>query len=195
MIATEEITFFPPSDPNENPWVHGKPIEEVIEVVDYDPEWVTQWQQLSADIKSVLGSTVLRLEHVGSTSVPHLAAKPIIDIDLIVEDPIQEEKYLPALEKLGYYLTVREPSFYQHRCFRLAKPRANLHVFGPACPEHIRHILFRDWLRKHPEDRERYISAKLQAADNVTHVMDYNQRKHAVVHEIYMKIFKHQGLL
>ncbi|WP_416776658.1 GrpB family protein [Xenorhabdus budapestensis] len=102
----------------------------------------------------------MNIEHVGSTAVPGMVAKPVIDIDLIVEDPTQEEKYVPALERLGYDLTVREPNFYQHRCLRLAKPRVNLHVFGLDFPEHIRHIWFRDWLREHPEDCERYIAAK-----------------------------------
>ncbi|MDE1480052.1 GrpB family protein [Xenorhabdus bovienii] len=195
MINPKDIIFFPEPDPNENPWVHGKPAEEVIGVVAYNPEWVATWQQLSESIKKTLGNIVLHIEHVGSTAVPGLAAKPVIDIDLIVLDPIQEQTYVPALEQLGYDLTVREPSFYQHRCLRLAKPRVNLHVFGPDCPEHIRHILFRDWLREHPEDCQRYMAAKINAKDNVSQVMHYNQRKEQVVREIYQRIFQIQGLL
>ncbi|MBI6548502.1 GrpB family protein [Xenorhabdus lircayensis] len=195
MINTKDIIFFPESDPNENPWVHGKPAEEVIDVVEYNPEWIATWQQLSSSIKEALGNIALNIEHVGSTAVSGLAAKPIIDIDLIVEDPTQEEKYVPALERLGYDLTVREPSFYQHRCLRLVKPRTNLHVFGPDCPEHIRHIWFRDWLREHPEDCERYSVAKLTAKNNVNQVMHYNKRKEQVVHEIYQRIFQSKGLL
>ncbi|MDC9588431.1 GrpB family protein [Xenorhabdus sp. XENO-10] len=195
MINTKDIIFFPESDPNENPWVHGKPAEEVIDVVEYNPEWIITWQQLSLSIKQALGNIALNIEHVGSTAVPGLAAKPIIDIDLIVEDPAQEEKYVPALERLGYDLTVREPSFYQHRCLRLAKPRTNLHVFGPDCPEYIRHIWFRDWLREHPEDCERYMAAKITAKNNVNQVMDYNKKKERIVHEIYQRIFQSKGLL
>ncbi|REF27340.1 GrpB-like predicted nucleotidyltransferase (UPF0157 family) [Xenorhabdus cabanillasii] len=195
MINTKDIIFFPEPDPNENPWVHGKPAEEVIDVVEYNPEWVATWQQLSSVIKETLGNVVLNIEHVGSTAVAGMVAKPVIDIDLIVEDPTQEEKYVPALERLGYELTVREPSFYQHRCLRLAKPRVNLHVFGLDCPEHIRHIWFRDWLREHPEDCERYIAAKITAKNNVKQVMDYNKRKEQVVHEISQRIFQSKGLL
>ncbi|AOM40667.1 GrpB family protein [Xenorhabdus hominickii] len=195
MINPKDIIFFPESDPNENPWVHGKPTDEVIDVVEYNSEWVTTWLQLSPSLKKALGNIALNIEHVGSTAVPGLAAKPIIDIDLIVEDPTQEEKYVPALERLGYDLTVREPSFYQHRCFRLIKPRVNLHVFGPDCPEHIRHILFRDWLREHPEDCLRYMDAKVNAKDNVNQVMQYNQRKEQVIRDIYQRIFENKGLL
>ncbi|HHR3935051.1 MULTISPECIES: GrpB family protein [Gammaproteobacteria] len=79
-------------------------------------------------------------DHVGSTAVEGLAAKPIIDIDLIVENPEDEASYLLALEALGYELTIREPSWYQHRMLKLHHPMVNLHVFGKDCPEYYRHL-------------------------------------------------------
>ena len=84
---------------------------------------------------------------------------------------------MPALEALGYELRVREPSWHQHRCLQLASPRVNLHVFGPDCPEAIRHRMFRDWLRGSAEDRQRYAQAKQGAASDTQDMTQYNQRK------------------
>lgn len=97
---------------------------------------------------------------------------------------------MPPLERLGYVLTIREPSFHQHRCLALPHPRANLHVFGPDCPETIRLRMFRDWLRSHPEDRDRYEEAKLHAVPGGGHVMDYNRRKQDVLRDIYDRMFR-----
>jgi hypothetical protein len=108
----------------------------------------------------------------------------IIDIDLTVADPRDEDRYVPRLARIGYTLTVREPSWHEHRCLRLAEPRVNLHVFGPNCPEVIRHRMFRDWLRDHPEDRARYEDAKRAAVPGGGHVMDYNAREQETVHAI-----------
>ena len=95
----------------------------------------------------------------------------------------------------SYVLTVREPSWHEHRCLRLVNPRANLHVFGPDCPETIRHRMFRDWLRTHPEDRQRYEDAKVVAIPGGGNVMDYNGRKQQVIREIYDRAFRAAGLL
>ncbi|WP_430335858.1 GrpB family protein [Rhodococcus sp. ACT016] len=165
----------------------------MIEIAPYDPSWPTRFDELAATIRTVLGTRVVALEHVGSTAVEGLAAKDVIDIDLIVADPCDEADYAPALEAIGYVLTVREPSFYQHRMFRLPSPRTNLHVFGPDCPEHIRHIMFRDWLRTHPEDRARYEDTKRQAQPGRQTVMDYNRSKGAVIADIYERIFAAAG--
>lgn len=193
--ALSKIITFEDGDPNENPWVAGQPKAELIEVQAYDANWPVLYQRLSQDILEALGDKALTIAHVGSTAVIGLPAKPVIDIDVLVADPEQEEDYVPALEALGYELSIRERSWYQHRMLRQEDPRVNLHVFGPDCPEHIRHILFRDWLSTHPEDLQRYADAKTQAKEGVSNVRDYNQRKQAVVRDIYRKIFESQGLL
>ena len=152
-MDVKEIICHHDTDPDENPWVHGSPpIEEIVEVIFYDSAWPMLYEKLADDIRKTLGPIVIHLEHVGSTAVPGLAAKPVIDIDLTVPDPTDEESYVSALEKLGYDHTIREPSWHEHRCLQLFSPRVNLHVFGPDCPELVRHRLFRDWLREHPED-------------------------------------------
>ena len=190
-----EITRHHDADPDENPWVNGPPRPEVVEIVAYDPDWPGRFARLAGLIRTALGPVAVEVEHVGSTSVPGLAAKDVIDIDLTVPDPADEDSYLPALEALGYVLTVREPSFHQHRCLRFAQPRVNLHVFGPDCPELIRHRMFRDWLTAQAGDRELYESAKRAAVPGGGHVMDYNRRKQDVLREIYDRMFRAAGML
>lgn len=175
--------------------MNGPPPPETVEIVAYNPEWPGRYQSLAAEIRTALGPVILDLEHVGSTSVPGLAAKDVIDIDLTMADPSDEQRYVPALAAIGYTLTVREPSWHQHRCLRLADPRVNLHVFGPDCPESIRHRMFRDWLRAHPEDRERYEDAKRAAVPGGGHVMDYNARKQDTILAIYDRLFRAAGML
>lgn len=135
---------------------------------------------------------------MGSTSVPGLPAKPVIDIDVTVPDARDETAYRPALERAGFILAIREPRWHEHRLFGFEQPRANIHVWGPDCAEVLRHRLFRDWLLAHPADRALYAEAKLRAAGsiNVTGgglVMDYNQHKQPVIHEILARAFRARG--
>jgi len=155
-----------------------------IEIHDYDPAWPALYAEHARRIRAALGPQVLALEHVGSTAVPGLAAKFRIDIDLIVADSADEQAYLSRLEDAGYVLRVREPEWYEHRCLHGFDPPANLHVFGPDCDEHLRHLIFRDWLREHPEDRERYSAEKRRiAAIDVSFMAEYAHHKSSVVVE------------
>jgi len=164
-----------------------------------DPAWPRRYDELAARIRQALGWRVLQLEHVGSTAVPGLAAKPVIDIDLIVADPGREQDYVPALEAIGFRLVIREPWWYGHRILRADEPACNLHVFGFDSPEPVKHRIFRDWLRGNPGDRDRYAAAKRQAAFQANaaaeHVMQYNARKQQVIREIYRRAFAAAGLL
>jgi GrpB-like predicted nucleotidyltransferase (UPF0157 family) len=191
MPSFEEITRHHDVDPDEDPWVVG-PIGETAVLVPSDPDWPGRYTVLAEAIGSVLGDAVLEIGHVGSTAVAGLAAKDVIDIDLVVADPRDEDAYVPALAPLGYVLHIREPSWHEHRCLRLEDPRVNLHVFGPDCPEVIRHRMFRDWLRSHPEDRARYEDAKRAAAAGGA---GYNQSKEGVIREIYDRLFRAAGML
>jgi GrpB-like predicted nucleotidyltransferase (UPF0157 family) len=187
------ITTFADGDPDEDPWVSGAPPAEAIEIAPHSREWPVLFETAKALIAKALPGVALNIEHIGSTAVPGLAAKPIIDIDLIVQDPIREDTYVPALAAIGYVLTIREPTWYQHRMLRHDRPRINMHVFGRGCPEHARHILFRDWLRTHPEDCARYARVKDEARVGVNNVRDYNRNKEAVVRDIYRTIFDSRG--
>lgn len=174
----------------EHPWVSGPPPAEQLSIVPYRAQWAAMFDERALQLRSVLGEQVLALEHIGSTAVRGLAAKDVIDIDLIVADPADEAAYVPALQGLGYRHTVREPEFEEHRMLRLDEPRVNLHVYGPGSAEAARHLLFRDWLRSNPADREQYAEAKMQAAAaGVQGVMAYNARKSIVVREIYSRVF------
>jgi GrpB-like predicted nucleotidyltransferase (UPF0157 family) len=156
-----------------------------IELRDYDPSWSRLHAWEAARIRSALGERVVRLEHAGSTSVPGLAAKPIIDIVLEVPDAAEEAAYLPALEAASYELRLREPDWFQHRLLKGPDTDLNLHVFSAGCPETDRMVLFRDWLRGHADDRELYVRTKRElAARRWTSVQPYADAKTPVIREI-----------
>ena len=167
-------------------WVGEPPkLTGKIQVVDYDPAWPELFRREAARIRAALGERVVLLEHVGSTSVPGLAAKPIIDILLIVPDSSDEPAWLPDLEAAGYVLVIREPDWYQHRCLKGPDTNVNLHVFSPGCPEIERNLTFRDRLRGHPGDRARYQRVKRELAErDWTYVQEYADAKTEVVEEI-----------
>ncbi|HEY2079238.1 MAG TPA: GrpB family protein [Streptosporangiaceae bacterium] len=201
MPSRAEIVTFDdsPPPPGAEPWVPGAAPAVGVEVTDPDPDWPRQYRILAARIREALIWRVLQLEHVGSTSVPGLPAKPVIDIDLTVADPGREQDYIPALEKTGFRLVIREPWWYGHRALRADEPPCNLHVFGFDSPELVKHRIFRDWLRGNPAERDCYAAAKRQAAADANsrgeHVMQYNARKQQVIREIYHRAFVAAGLL
>jgi GrpB-like predicted nucleotidyltransferase (UPF0157 family) len=162
-----------------------EPLSSQIEIVDYDSRWPELFAREAARIRSVLGSRALRIEHVGSTSVPGLPAKSVIDLLLVIDDSANEAEYVPAVESAGYVLRFREPNWYEHRMFKGPDTDINLHVLSAGCPEIDRMLIFRDWLRTHPEDRELYARAKLALAQQQwQHVQNYADAKTAVVEEI-----------
>jgi GrpB-like predicted nucleotidyltransferase (UPF0157 family) len=167
-------------------WVTEPPrLTGRIQVVDYDPEWPSLFRREAERIRAVLRERVVQLEHIGSTSVPGLAAKPIIDIMLIVPDSSDEAAYLPDLEAAGYVLVIREPDWYQHRCLKGPDTNVNLHVYSPGCPEIERYLIFRERLRGHPEDRAHYQRAKRELAGrDWTYVQEYADAKTEVVEGI-----------
>jgi GrpB-like predicted nucleotidyltransferase (UPF0157 family) len=188
-----------PPPPGAKAWVAAAPRAIGVEVTDPDPSWPQQFCVLTNRIQEALGWRVLQLEHVGSTAVPGLPAKPVIDVDLTVADPGREQDYIPALEKVGFWLAIREPWWYGHRVLRADEPRCNLHVFGFDSPEPVKHRIFRNWLRGNPSERDRYAAAKRQAAAEANargeHDMQYNARKQQVIREIYHRAFVAAGLL
>jgi len=133
-----------------------------IRLVAYDPSWPVRFEQERARIVEALGPIAQRIDHVGSTAVRGLCAKPIIDIDLSVEDPDVEATYLPALKRAGYLLRVRSPG---HRMVRSAGLDVHVHVCRAGSPWERRHLLFRDWLRTDATDRARYGQVKQAVAE------------------------------
>ena len=185
--------------PGADRWVPGAAPAVGIEVTDPNPAWPQWYDDLAGRIRAALGWRALQLEHIGSTAVPGLAAKPIIDIDLTVADPDREQDYIPALEAIGFRLEIREPWWHGHRVLRATEPHCNLHVFGFDSPELVKHRIFRDWLRGNPDERDRYAAAKREAASEANargeNVMQYNTRKQHVIREIYHRAFVAAGLL
>ena len=110
-----------------------KPLSCPIRIVDYDPEWPHQFECEENRIRSALGERASRIEHVGSTSVPGLPAKPVIDIVLVVSDSSKEAEYAAALDKAGYQLRIREADWYEHQMFKSPEKNVNLHVFSTGC--------------------------------------------------------------
>jgi GrpB-like predicted nucleotidyltransferase (UPF0157 family) len=158
--------------------------QEVV-VTDYDPIWPHWFESAAFRIREALGDRVLQLDHVGSTSVRGLPAKPRIDINLVVADTTDEDAYVPQLEAIGYELRIREPDWYEHRMLRGQDPPVNLHVFNPGCEELDKMLTLRDWLRTHDDDRELYARAKRElAAKQWKYVQNYADAKSDVIHEI-----------
>jgi GrpB-like predicted nucleotidyltransferase (UPF0157 family) len=172
-----------------------KYLDGPVVLVDYDPVWRRLFEREAERIRAVLGDRVVRLEHAGSTSVPGLAAKPIIDIVLVVPDSADEPAYVPALEAAGYVLRIREPDLDEHRMFRGPDTSVNVHVFSPDAAEIERMVAFRDWLRTHDEDRSLYLRTKQKlAAGTWHHVQDYADAKTAVVEEILTRALASRGV-
>lgn len=156
-----------------------------IVIVDYDPKWVALFEREATRIQAILVERALRIEHVGSTSVPGLAAKPIIDMVLVVTDSANEPSYIPAMAAAGYRLRIREADWFEHRMLKGPDTDINLHVFSAGCPEIDRMLLFRDWLRIDALDRELYARTKLALAQRPwAFVQDYADAKTSVVGEI-----------
>ena len=161
------------------------PHNATIRLAEYDPLWPALYEREAARVRGVLGGAALRLEHVGSTAVPELAAKPIVDMVLVVADSADEDAYIPALEGAGYRLTIREPDWYEHRLLKGPDTNINLHVFSDACVEVDTMVAFRDWLRAHDDDRVLYEHAKRDlAARTWRHMQNYADAKSAVVQDI-----------
>ena len=160
-------------------------LQSKIQIVDYDPDWPVLYEREEVRIRAALGEKVVRLEHVGSTSVSTLPAKPIVDMVLEVRDSADEGSYIPDLEAAGYVLVIREPEWFEHRVFKGPDTNINLHVFSAGCEERDRMVLFRDWLRSNDDDRARYAAAKRElAARDWKYVQQYADAKTAIVAEI-----------
>jgi GrpB-like predicted nucleotidyltransferase (UPF0157 family) len=159
-----------------------------IVLVDYDPHWPELFAREAERVRLSLGERVLRLEHCGSTSVPGLTAKPIVDMVLEVANSADESTYVTSLEQAGYVLRIREPDWYQHRLFKGPDTDINLHVFSAGCPEIERMLLFRDRLRSNVAERDLYLRTKLELAQRRwKYTQNYADAKSAVVEEIVLR--------
>jgi GrpB-like predicted nucleotidyltransferase (UPF0157 family) len=162
-----------------------QPLNSTIYLAPYDPAWPSLFERQARRIRNILRDKVLLLEHVGSTSVPGLSAKPIIDMVLAVADSADEPAYALPLQEQGYVLRIREPDWFEHRLLKTPDVEGNLHVFSVGCEEIDRMLMFRDWLRTHADDRELYEATKRElAARTWKYTQNYADAKAEVIREI-----------
>lgn len=167
----------------------GGPEKRDITIVDYDPDWPKKFEQHANAISKALGKTALRIEHIGSTAVPELSSKPIIDILVVVSNSADESAYLSQLEAAGYHLRVREPDWNEHRMLRTRERDVHIHIYSAGCQEVQRNIRFRDHLRQNAEDRKLYESVKRELATKKWSDMnEYANAKTGVIEEILRHI-------
>jgi GrpB-like predicted nucleotidyltransferase (UPF0157 family) len=136
-----------------------EPVEVVI--AEYDEAWPARFESERRRLASALGDDAVMVEHIGSTAVPGLAAKPIIDILVTVEQVDPDEKYTHRLEALGYVLRVREPD---HRMFRTQARDVHVHVWPVAHEAVESYLVLRDWLRYDEASRLLYERRKRELA-------------------------------
>jgi GrpB-like predicted nucleotidyltransferase (UPF0157 family) len=166
----------------------SRPSAGPVVLAEYEPEWPRQFAREEKRIRDALGDAALQVEHVGSTSIPGLAAKPVIDIALVVPDSTDEAAYVPALEAAGYTLRIREADWFEHRLLKDTDPNVNLHVFPAGCPEVERMLRFRDHLRRDAADRLLYEQTKRELAQREwKYVQHYADAKSDVVEAILQR--------
>ena len=160
----------------------GGPEKRAIVIEDYDPAWAAHFEQVQAALKDALGAKARRIEHFGSTAVPGLGAKGIIDVLVTVEDADDEAAYGPDLERHGYAIRVRQPG---HRMYRPPAQDVHVHVFTDDGEAAEIRLLFRDWLRHDIADRRLYEETKRDLARQEWEATnDYSEAKGGVVAEI-----------
>ncbi|KAF2118624.1 grpb/dephospho-CoA kinase [Lophiotrema nucula] len=203
-LSPEDIVRDYVDDGSSTERVNKRKSGQKIAIVEPNPAWPQRFLDTEARIEAVLGSTAVAILHAGSTSVPGLPAKDVIDIDLVVKDIKDEDSYVEALERLGFRFLLREPGWHQHRFFvdegdRLGAYPINLHVFGPDCPEVEKHRIFREWLLKSPKDLQQYATVKREcaAASEAAgeSMQEYTLRKGKTVQEILNRAFRDLGYI
>jgi GrpB-like predicted nucleotidyltransferase (UPF0157 family) len=184
----------PPDEEIEAAVIGGPTVhDDTIHLAEYDESWPVLFAREAERIRGVLGAVALAVEHVGSTSVPGLAAKPIIDIVLTVPDSSDETAYVAALERAGYVLRIREPWSFEHRLFNGPDTDVNVHVFSAGCPEVEHMVGFRDHLRADHGDRELYERTKRELAGRRwKYVQHYANAKSEVIAEIMTRAEPHR---
>jgi len=170
------------------------PLDRKIALEPPDPRWPQQYDVEAIKVCAALGEVALAVHHVGSTSVPGLSAKPVIDMVLVVKVSEDEAAYVRALAAVGYVLRIREPDWFEHRLLKKIEPAVNLHVFSAGCVEVSRMVAFRDWLRTHEPDRLLYEQTKhVLAVQEWRYMQHYADAKTTVVKEILARATASQG--
>ena len=162
--------------------VGGEEKRRVV-IVAYDPGWPARYGREAGRLWEALGDRVHSVDHIGSTAVPGLAAKDVVDVCIVVDDPDDEAAYRTDVEALGYELRVTEPG---HRAFRTHARDVNVHVYGPGSDEPAKYLLLRDHLRRSAEDRRAYedLKRRLAAEQEWDDVNYYAEAKGGLIAEM-----------
>ena len=203
MPATvAQILAFYEYNPEHVERVASRTVKPSIDILEPNPEWPQRFEEVKVRIQKALGALVLDVAHIGSTSVPGLPAKDIIDVDLTLIDATDEASYVKPLKEAGFQFLSRQPQWHQHRFFVENWPKAyhvNVHVWGPDSPDVVRSRIFRDWLLKTPADLALYAKVKREAAKQTAIAgdsqIDYNKRKEKTIHEILGRAFRDLGYI
>jgi GrpB-like predicted nucleotidyltransferase (UPF0157 family) len=157
-----------------------------IVLVEYDPSWPLRFEGERDRIAQALGALGVRIEHIGSTSVPGLAAKPVVDILVTVANVEDESAFLVPLQQAGYELRVREPG---HRMLRTRERDVHIHIWTDSDPEVGRHMRFRERLRSSPEARDAYERLKRELATREwSDVNEYADAKGQLIESILAEV-------
>lgn len=162
-----------------------------VMVCTYDPRWPSDFEKIRKELEAAIGDCILDIAHVGSTSVPGLSAKPIIDIDVVIRDYTIFEEVVSRLQRIGYYhegdlgIKDREAFCYDGKTHL---QRHHLYVCPQFSAELYRHITFRNYLRSHPEAVKKYGAVKEEAARLYPEsIEDYIRYKTPCIEEIYQQ--------
>ena len=169
-------------EPIDDDFLIGGPERREVVLTPYDPSWPTRYEAQQQRLLAALGAKARRIEHIGSTAVPGLVAKPVLDVLLVVDDVQDEGSYLELLEADGYVLRVREPG---HRMLRTPDLGVHVHIWSQGDPSVDAHLAFRDQLRMSQDDRDRYAATKRElAARHWPTINHYAAAKTTVIREI-----------
>ena len=166
---------------------------KTIRVVDYNSQWPRLYEEERRRILEVLGHIIVGIEHTGSTAVPNLGAKPIIDIMVAVPNPSDAKKRIKPLESIGYeYVPKREASIPERRYFHKGRPpkeqHYHLHMVELTSDFWKRHLLFRDYLRTHSKVAQEYYELKKTLAIKCSSDRDaYTTAKTAFIESVITK--------
>ena len=161
---------------------------EPVELVDYDATWPELFKRERELVAPVLGANARRIEHMGSTSIPGLRAKPIVDVIVLVDDLVRARGVIPALEATGYSFWADNPDKTKLFLVKGLPPAPHrthhLHVYDNA-DEVERHLIFRDRLRAHPELRDAYLALKTDLARRFRNDREaYTNHKVSFINEV-----------
>ena len=203
-LSPEDIVRDYVDDGSSTEWLNTRKAPSKMTIVEPNPAWPQRFLDTKARIEGVLGSTAVAIHHAGSTSVPGLPAKDIIDIDLVVKDIKDEDSYAGGLESLGFKFLLREPAWHEQRFFvdegdRPGAYPINLHTFGLDCPEVEKHRIFREWLSKTPNDLQLYAKVKRESAAASEaageSMKEYTLRKEQTIREIMGRAYRDLGYI